>query len=75
MDGIYDTDFIECILWENNALNAKQYCQKGGVVCIRGRVQTRIVEEGGINKHNLQIIVEKITSLTSNKENTEVVKS
>ena len=68
MDGLYDTDFIECVLWENIALNTKQYCQKGNIVCVRGRVQTRKVEEAGVNKYILQIIAEKVTSLTSKKD-------
>lgn len=31
-DGIYETDFIRCILWNNVALNTFSYCHTGDVV-------------------------------------------
>lgn len=31
-DGIYETDFIKCVLWDGVASNTKEYCHKGDVV-------------------------------------------
>lgn len=31
-DGIYDTDFIRCILWNNIASTTTEYCHVGDVV-------------------------------------------
>jgi len=73
MDGLYDTDFVDCILWENIAVNTKEYCTKGNIVGIRGRVQSRIIEEDNINKNVMQLVAEKVTFLSSdkNEENKE----
>ena len=40
-EGIYETDFFRCILWNGIAKRAKEYCKKGDTVCIKGRLQVR----------------------------------
>ena len=70
MDGSYDTDFIDCTLWDNMAKNTVTYCQVGDVVAIRGRVQSDIYEKDEKKIYSLEVIAEKITFLTS-KEKTE----
>ena len=67
VNGEYDTDFIDCILWDNVAANTTEYCNKGDIVGVRGRIQTRLVEKDGIKNYVLEVIAEKITFL-SNKE-------
>ena len=44
MDGNYDTDFIKCLLWEGIVENCCEFCTKGSIVGIRGRLQTRTSE-------------------------------
>lgn len=68
-DGIYDTDFIDVILWEGISNNVKEYCHKGDLVGIRGRLQTSVEEdeEGNKTKHT-DIIAEKVTFLSSIKK-------
>ena len=44
-NGEYDTDFIECSLWDVAATNTVEYCDKGDIVGVRGRIQTRVVEK------------------------------
>lgn len=63
-DGVYETDFIDCVLWNGIASNAAEYCKKGDVVGVKGRIQT--IKEN--DKYIPQIIAEKITFL-SNKKN------
>ena len=73
-DGKYDTDFIDCVLWDVIASNATEYCKKGDIVGVRGRLQTRIVENEK-EKHNqkvLEVICEKITFLSSKNNNGEM---
>lgn len=65
MDGIYDTDFIDCILWEATATNTSEYCHKGDIVGIKGRVQSRQVEENDTKKNIMEVVAEKVTFLTS----------
>ena len=36
-DGEYETDFVECTLWNNIAENTAEYCKKGDIVGVKGR--------------------------------------
>ena len=68
-DGEYDTDFIDCVLWEAVAENTSEYCKQGDIVGVKGRVQSRMVEdEDGNNYKKMEIVAEKITFLSSKKE-------
>lgn len=67
-DGDYDTDFIKCVLWSGIAENTSEYCKKGDLLGIKGRVQTRNYEEDGKTKTQMEVIAEKVTFLTSNRE-------
>lgn len=40
-DGQYDADFVYCTLWKKTAENTVQYCRKGSIIGITGRIQTR----------------------------------
>jgi single-strand DNA-binding protein len=71
VDGKYDTDFIECALWENIAINTTEYCDKGDIIGIRGRIQTRTEEKDSKKEKVTEIICEKITFLTSGKSSDE----
>lgn len=65
-DGIYETDFIKCVLWNGIASATKDYCHKGDVVGIKGKLQTRTYEnENKEKKHILEVIVDKVTFISS----------
>ena len=66
-DGIYETDFIKCKLWNGIASNVKEYCKKGDLVGVRGRIQIRSYEENEETKYITEIIVEKVSFLSSKK--------
>ena len=71
-EGLYEADFIRCILWNNIALNTCEYCHTGDIVGIKGRLQTRSYEdENKKRKYITEEIAEKITFLTSNKKEEE----
>ena len=66
-DGIYEADFIRCILWNNIALNTCEYCHTGDIVGIKGRLQTTMYEtDEKRKKYITEVIAEKITFLTNN---------
>lgn len=68
-DGIYETDFIDCILWDGVAQNTSEYCNKGDVVGVKGRIQTRYIENEDGSKTKVQeVVAEKLTFLTSAKK-------
>ena len=76
-EGIYETDFIDCILWNGIATNTSEYCKKGDLVGVKGRVQSTIVSDDSKSideskKNELQIVAEKVTFLSSkNKESND----
>ena len=76
-NGEYDTDFIDCILWDVAASNTVEYCKKGDIVGVRGRIQSRVVAEDDHNKSVIDIICEKVTFLSSKKDskNSEFVEA
>lgn len=66
-DGIYETDFIRCSLWNGIAQNTHEFCKKGDLVGIRGRLQVRSYEENNETKYITEVIAEKVTFLSSKK--------
>ncbi len=66
VDGEYDTDFISCVLWKGIAENAVEYCHKGDLIGIKGRLQSRSVETEDSRKQITELIAEKVTYLSSN---------
>lgn len=66
-DGIYETDFIPCLLYKGIAENTVEYCQKGDLLGIKGRIQTKQEEDKSI----IEIVAEKVTFLSSRKETEE----
>ena len=68
-NGIYEADFIRCILWNGIAENTCEYCHIGDVVGIKGRLQSdSYQDEDGNTKYSLEVVAEKVTFLTSKKE-------
>ena len=60
-------DFVDCVLFDNVAENTAEYCNKGDIVGVKGRIQSRIVEEGDKKENTIEIIAEKVTFLSSKK--------
>ncbi len=68
-NGQYDTDFVPCVLWKGVAENTVQYCKKGDLLGVKGRVQTRDVEiDEDVKRKLVEIVAEKVTFLSSNKK-------
>ena len=72
VEGVYDTDFIDCVAFDTIAENTSEYCNKGDIVGVKGRIQSKIVElEEGKKENKLEIICEKITFLSSKPKEEE----
>lgn len=68
VNGEYDTDFISCVLWKGVAETTAEYCKKGDLIGIRGRIQTRTIDLEE-SKHNvMEVIAERVTFLSSKKQ-------
>jgi single-strand DNA-binding protein len=68
-EGIYEADFIRCRLWNAIANSTSEYCHKGDIVGIKGRIKvSNYDDEDGNKKYMTEVIAEKVTFLTSKKE-------
>ncbi len=68
-NGEYDTDFLTVTLFGGIAENTAQYCKLGDLVGIKGRIQNRPYNGSDENiKYLMEIIAEKVTFLSSKKE-------
>lgn len=74
-DGLYETDFINCVLWDAIAANTREYCRKGDVVGVKGRLQVRSYEDKENKTHQkIEVVAEKVTFLSNKKEDkTEII--
>ena len=71
-EGLYETDFIRCILWNAIASSTCEYCHKGDIVGLKGRLQTSNYQtEDGTKKYMTEVIAEKVTFLSGNKNQEE----
>lgn len=62
-NGEYDTDFIPITLWNGIAQNTLEYCKKGDLIGIKGRIQAK--------ENNIEIVAEKLTFLSNKKVDEE----
>ena len=67
LDGNYETDFIRCVLWNGIAESTCEYCKKGDIVGVKGRLQTSNYEKDGDKKYVMDVIAEKVSFLSSKK--------
>ncbi|MBP5679041.1 MAG: single-stranded DNA-binding protein [Bacilli bacterium] len=70
-DGTYDTDFIDCTAFDLVAENTAEYCFKGDIVGVKGRVQSRVIEKEDHKETIMEIICEKVTFLSSHSKEGE----
>ena len=71
MDGEYETDYIPCVLWRGVAENTAEYCKKGDLVGIKGRIQTSQYEQDDEVKYVTEVVAEKVTFLSSRRQEAE----
>lgn len=69
IEGLYETDFIRCVLWNGIAKNASQYCKIGDIIGIKGRIQVRSYEDSESNKKYItEVIAQSLSFIASKKE-------
>lgn len=65
-EGIYEVDFIDIELWNNIVDSTAEYCRKGDLIGIKGRLETEDYEaEDGTKKRKMVIRAEKVTFLSA----------
>ena len=70
-NGEYESDFINCTLWTGIAENTVEYCKKGDLLGVKGRIQTRVYEKDDEKKYSTEVIAEKVTFLTNKSKEAE----
>ncbi len=76
MEGTYESDFIRCSLWEGIAQNTCEYCRKGDVIGVRGRLVSKTEDvvfncekEQHVKKISmLHLVVERVSFITTAKK-------
>jgi len=64
-NGEYETDFIDCVLWTGIAENTSEYCKRGDILGVKGRVQTRVLEaEDEKKRYVTEVVAEKVSFLS-----------
>lgn len=74
-NGEYDTDFIDCTLKNDVAEKVCEYCRKGDLISVKGRVNSKVVEKDGKNFNTQEVLISRVTFLSSvhKKEELELV--
>ena len=66
-EGEYDTDFISCKLWQAIAKNTVEYCKKGDLLGIKGKIETYNYETEEGKRYLTEVVADKVTFLSSKK--------
>ena len=71
-NGEYETDFINCVVFNQIAETMSKYTHKGDLIGIIGRLQSRTYEDKENKKHYVvEVMVEKVEFLQTKKETNE----
>ena len=70
-DGVFHADYIDCVLWNNIATNVFEYCKKGDLIGVRGRIQVNSVTKDDVKKKYTEVVAESITFISSKKDKIE----
>ena len=62
LNGDYPVDEIPCEIWNYFSTTVAEYCRKGDMVGVQGRLEK-------VNDKDIVVIAEKVTFLSSRKEN------
>jgi single-strand DNA-binding protein len=63
--GDLEADFVMCTLWNRTAENTAKYCQKGSVLGVVGRIQTRNYDNAeGKKVYVTEVLAENVRFLS-----------
>lgn len=68
-NGERETDFINCVIWRQQAENLANWAKKGALIGITGRIQTRSYEnQQGQRVYVTEVVADSFQLLESQKE-------
>ena len=63
-EGVQDTDFIRCTFWNKLAELVNEYCKKGDLIAVEGRLQvSEYSNVEGEKRTSTEVVVESIQFL------------
>ena len=66
INGEYETDFVDCLLWDGVAKSTSEYCKKGDMIGIKGRIETSIYEkDDGEKVKRTSVVADRVSFLSS----------
>ena len=61
-DGIYETDYITCTVWNAIADRVCEYCKKGDMISVKARIQNNNYVDKNDNKvYTYEIIADQVS--------------
>lgn len=71
-NGEREADFINCVIWRQQAENLANWAKKGALIGITGRIQTRSYEnQQGQRVYVTEVVAENFQLLEFNKQNNQ----
>ena len=71
-NGEREADFINCVIWRQQAENLANWAKKGALIGITGRIQTRSYEnQQGQRVYVTEVVAENFQLLEFNKQNVQ----
>jgi len=63
--GESNADFFGCTVWRKSAENVSKYCNKGSLVAVEGRLQTRdyMDEKNNVKRYVTEIVCDQVVFL------------
>lgn len=70
-NGEREADFINCVIWRQQAENLANWAKKGALIGITGRLQVRSYEKNGERRYVTEVVAENFQLLEFNKQNNQ----
>ena len=70
-NGEREADFINVVVWRNQAENVKKYVSKGSLIAVEGRIQTGSYEKDGQRIYTTDVVADNVQFLESKGQRTQ----
>src|SRR5690554_3254633 len=64
----YDTDFLNVSVWRGFADAMVQYCKKGSIIGVKGRLASKVNDINGVKINMIEVIAERISFISLKKD-------
>lgn len=67
-EGNYEANFFQVVAWNKTAENLVEFCKKGDLICVEGRLENRSYDtDNGFKRYVTEIVASNIQFLQSKK--------